>query len=273
MINIGQYKITSHVLESFSLDGGAMFGAIPKSLWSKRISSDELNRIPMVTRVLLLESEKRTILVDAGCGDKWSDKLKGIYGIEYLRSVTDVVDSPSDVFITHLHFDHGAGLVEKQGSLVYPKANYWIFSDHLQRARTPGVRERASYLAENINPLEEARLNYLRDGEEWAPGLKSYRSDGHTLGLGWLTVTDGKNTLAYPSDLLPTSRHTEIPWVMGYDLNAEKAMSEKEMFLKRAVEEDWLVIFEHDHDTPAGRIHLDERGRYTCRPEESFSDS
>jgi len=267
MLKIGEYEISWHVLESFSLDGGAMFGAIPKSLWSKRIESDELNRIPMVARVLLIKSKERCILVDAGCGNKWSDKLAGIYNIENQMSVGEVVENPTDIFLTHLHFDHGAGLVDSDGGLVFPEAKYWIFEDHLRRAQSPGLRERASYLPENIQPLENANFQFLSEGQEIAPGIKAHRSDGHTLGLAWLTVSDGKETLAFPSDLLPTSRHTEIPWVMGYDLHAETAMEEKEAFLKQAAEGNWLVVFEHDHDTPAGRISMDEKGRYVCERE------
>lgn len=249
-MQIGPYEIESIVLENFRLDGGAMFGAVPKTLWSKRIEPDELNRIPMVTRVLLIKSKSRVILVDTGCGDKWSEKLRGIYQIENICSLSELNLGVTDVILTHLHFDHGAGLVASSGELTFPEATLHINASHYEHALSPGVREKASYLPENILPLKQASLNLTKDGDELFPGIKVYQSDGHTKGMQWLTIEDpeglNEDVLAYPSDLMPTRAHMDIPYVMGYDLNAELCMKEKTQFLSKAKEGGWSILFEHD---------------------------
>lgn len=268
MISIGSYQISQVILERFSLDGGAMFGAVPKTLWSKKIEPDDKNRISMVTRVLVIEGEGKRILVDTGCGNKWSEKLRDIYQIENIKSVKDACADPTDIILTHLHFDHGAGLTQAGGELTFPNAELHINKSHYKHALNPGPRERASYLEENIKPLEKAKINFTSNKQEVFPGIRLFQSDGHTKGMQWLTIssTDSKQTLAYPTDLIPTSRHIPPAYVMGYDLHAEKSMAEKQAFLDQAVQNNWLIVFEHDFDTPAGHISQDNKGNYKLSP-------
>ncbi len=269
-MKVGPYEITSFISDYVWLDGGAMFGAVPKTLWSKKIKPDEKNRIKLACRLLLLKSDSKTILVDTGCGRKWNEKLKGIYAIEYVsKPVQEQVSGVTDLVFTHLHFDHGGGVsyLDKAGKLQlsFPDAVLYIQESHLAHARNPGQRESASYLAENIEPLVDAKLAPTFDGQEILPEIKVNVANGHTKGLQWLLIGNGRGALAYPSDLIPTSHHLPVPYVMGYDLHAELAMKEKEEFLKQAVENEWVVVFQHDAEVPAAMVTVDEKGRYVMK--------
>lgn len=245
-----------------------MFGSVPKTLWGKAIGADEKNRIPLCARVLVIESSAGTILADCGNGEKWSDKERDIFAIHSLtgKPIRELVPDVSHLILTHLHFDHAAGLSYRDSAgelrLSYPNAVHYLNRENLERAKAPGARERGSYLQDTVTPLLQANLKLTADGEEILPGITVYQSNGHTRGLQWLLIEDGGDKIAFPSDLIPTSHHVSIPWVMGYDLHAEKTMEEKEKFLARAVEENWLVIFQHDREVESGRISRDERGRF-----------
>lgn len=268
MFESGGYKIATLVIDRLKLDGGAMFGAVPKVLWSKRIASDERNRIQLACRLLVLSNEDRLILIDTGCGSKWTDKLRDIYAIQSNtgKQLHELLPSVTDVILTHLHFDHGGGVSYKDSAnnlcLSFATATHYLNVDHWEHARSPGVREQASYLSENINPLGQANLKLTTNSEEILPNIQVFQVDGHTHGLQWILIGKGEQAIAYPSDLIPTSHHISIPYVMGYDLNAEKSMSEKENFLRQAAAHKWIVLFEHDPETPAVRIGQDEKGRY-----------
>jgi glyoxylase-like metal-dependent hydrolase (beta-lactamase superfamily II) len=209
--------------------------------------------------------------VDVGCGDKWSDKLRRIYGIEPAGPLPGGPGSVTDVILTHLHFDHAGGISRRvpgddgEVEACYPNARVHLQEANWEVARAPGPRERASYLAENVALLERTPPLLARGSAELAPGLWVHRSDGHTRGLQWVEVRGGGTTVAYPSDLIPTSRHLPIPYAMGYDLHVELLLEEKAELLRRAVAEDWIVVFVHDPDIPAARIKIDERGHYAVR--------
>ena len=194
-MQIGQYKISEYVSDLFRLDGGAMFGSVPKELWEKKIAADKHNRIPMVCRLLCLEDTKtnRKYLVDTGVGREWSDKGKSIYQIEYVddRLLSKVIPNVTDVIITHLHFDHCAGQTF-ENELVFKGSMHYVSEKNWLRGQDPGVRERASYLDENIKPLEKGMLVLTEDGDEIAPKLFVFQSQGHTPGLQWLKVSDKK---------------------------------------------------------------------------------
>jgi glyoxylase-like metal-dependent hydrolase (beta-lactamase superfamily II) len=273
MLTVGPFGLSVHNHGHYRLDGGAMFGTVPRAIWSGLIAPDDENRIRLATRSLLIRDDRRLFLVDVGCGDKWSEKLRRIFGVEPVVPLP-VGGEPAevtDVILTHLHFDHAGGLSryvpgsDGEVESCYPGARVHLQADNYDTARAPGPRERASYLRENLAVLERSPLELARGGREIVPGLRVHASDGHTRGLHWVEVRGGGTTVAFPSDLIPTSRHLPLPYAMGYDMNVERLLEEKQEFLRRAVAEDWIVVFVHDPDIPAARIKLDERGHYAVR--------
>lgn len=261
-MQIGRYRISVHNHGFFRLDGGAMFGSVPKALWAREASPDDQNRILLATRSLIIEDGERKILVDVGCGDKWSEKNRAIFCIDEVAYTP--VDGVTDVLLTHLHFDHAGG-VSRNGSgglePCYPNARHYVAAVNYENAQSPNVRERASYLAENVSILAQVNLTLTEDGQELWPGLTVHQANGHTHGLQWIKLSDGGLTVVYPADMCPTSKHLLVPFVMGYDMCAERAMEEKRVLLQQAVAESWIVVFEHDPVLAAGRVALDERGR------------
>jgi glyoxylase-like metal-dependent hydrolase (beta-lactamase superfamily II) len=270
MMPLGRFEVTVHDHGGYRLDGGAMFGSVPRAIWSGLIPPDGDNRIRLATNSLLLRTAERHFLVDAGCGDKWSDKQRSIYGVEPVVPPPGAAEV-TDVILTHLHFDHAGGLSRHAAGAgqevepCYPGARAHLQEANWDLARAPGPRERASYLAENFAVLERAPLALIQGSAEIVPGLWVHRSDGHTRGLQWVEVRGGGATVAFPSDLIPTSRHLPLPYAMGYDMNVEQLLVEKQEFLRRAVAGDWIVVFVHDPDVPAARIKVDGRGHYAVR--------
>lgn len=270
MITIGSLEVTAHNFGFFRLDGGAMFGSVPKNLWSKRISADEENCIRLATRCLLVHDPKaqRRFLIDVGMGDKWGEKQRQIFRIEN-RSPIEVgiaPDSVTDVVLTHLHFDHAGGIsrINAHGSLdlVYPSARVYVQAENLENARNPTLKEKASYLEENIAPLENCELITIDGDVEIHPGIRVHRVDGHTKGQQWIEIFSDSQHLFFPTDLVPTQHHLPIPFHMGYDACAQTVLKEKEHFLQRAVQEHAIVVFEHDADLEACTVVLDSRGHY-----------
>jgi glyoxylase-like metal-dependent hydrolase (beta-lactamase superfamily II) len=266
----GRFKVSLVNHGFYRLDGGAMFGTVPKNIWSRLIPADDENCIRLATRSLLVETGDRVILADVGNGDKWNEKFRRIYGIQNLfpdeagfnpASVTDIV-------LSHLHFDHSGGLSRyKAGSpadleLCYPGAKVFLQADNHEAARNPNPRERASYLEENVRALEQASLRLTRGSEEIYPGVWVHQNNGHTRGQQWLELKSGPESIVFPSDLIPTSHHLPLPFTMGYDMSAETLLREKADFLERALAERWIVVFVHDPDIPAGRVIIDDKGRY-----------
>ncbi len=259
---------------TFKLDGGAMFGTVAKPLWEKAIAPDAQNRIPMALRVLLLRDFKsgRNLLIDTGIGEKWTEKMKGIYAIDHskfslLSSLNAHGLKPediSDVLLTHLHFDHAGGATYEVSPGIYrpqfPKARYYIQKDNWDWATAPNSREAASYLPQNFMPLQEAGQLVICDGADalkhelnW-PGLEVRLSYGHTIGLQCPLIHVDEERFFYPSDLVPTSAHIPIPWVMGYDIHVIKVLEEKEAILHEALRDRWIFVFEHDPVIAASRI-------------------
>ncbi len=261
-MQIGRYRVRVHNHGFFRLDGGAMFGSVPKTMWSRVAPPDELNRILMATRSLVIDNGQQRMLVDTGCGDKWTDKMRAIF--EFPATPYLPVEGITDVLLTHLHFDHAGGVsrfVDGQPKPNYPDAIHYAPHANYENAKAPHMRERASYLPENVDVLTQTDLRLTEPEQEIWPGLTVHRSDGHTRGLQWLTLADGGTTLAYPSDLIPTSHHLPTPYAMGYDMCAEQVIEEKRQFLEQAVREQWIVVFEHDPEVGAARLEFDERGR------------
>lgn len=264
-ISIGPYEVRTINFGNFLLDGGAMFGSCPKTIWNTLIPADELNRIKLATRCLYITGDNKQILVDLGNGKKWSDKHRNIYGIEY-KDIDITRELITDVILTHLHFDHAGGIsfLDDQGKLLptYPNATIHIQKSNIQNAKAPTRKEKASYLSENVGALEFYTVNELDGPKEILPGIKVHLVSGHTRGQQWIEIYDKHEHLYFPTDLIPTSHHIHPAFHMGYDNCAETVMREKETFLLQAEKHNALIVFEHDVNVVCGRLRRDEKGSY-----------
>lgn len=273
-MKIGRYEVNRLDAGRFRLDGGAMFGVVPKVLWEKQKPADEKNRIQMATNLLLIEGEGRRILVDTGLGDKSDSKFASIYAIDHsqfslpkaLRARGLSPRDITDVILTHLHFDHAGGATvreEATGEIkpTFPNAKYYVQKRQFAWAVKPSERDRASYLQENFIPLQEHnQLIVLEEEGELFPDIELYVVDGHTPGHQ-MVVVRGENTgLLYAGDLIPTAAHVPIPWVMAYDLEPLKTIAEKKQFLRMAVDQGWMVFFEHDPEVYCATVQATEKG-------------
>ena len=267
-MRVGPYEISTYVSHDFGLDGGAMFGSVPKVLWEKRIPADEKNRVPLVSRILILESSTHKIIVEMGCGEKWSEKERDIFNFSARssRPLHKVLEGVSDVILTHLHFDHAGGLSyldeNQELKLSFPDAKYYLQATHWDYVKNPVQREKASFLKENIEPLNQVDLRLSTNGQQILPNIRVWELSGHTRGMQWVEVFDESNTLVFPADLIPTAHHLPTPYVMGYDICAERTFLEKEAFLTQAVSDDWTLVFAHDLNTAAAKVGRSSSGRF-----------
>lgn len=260
-VTIGQFEIYPVETGRFMLDGGAMFGVVPKTLWSRKIKADTKNRIPMATRCLLIRSHTtdRIYLVDNGCGDKFNEKMTSIYSLDFEhseleRSLHQLGVKPeeiTDMVFTHLHFDHCGGTTtyDENNNLIhrFENATYHVNKRHWQTAQNPNAREKASFLPENIRPIAESgRLRLLDDRHTFEEGFTTIPVDGHTIGQQLPRLYDSDRTLIYCADLIPTYAHIPLPWVMGYDMHPVQTLREKEAFLEESAENRWYLFLEHD---------------------------
>jgi glyoxylase-like metal-dependent hydrolase (beta-lactamase superfamily II) len=257
-LEIGPWRVTTLETGYLWLDGGSMFGSVPKPLWSKLQPPDERNRIRLAMRCLLLESEGRRILVDDGIDEKFPPKLKEIYRVENdehtlersLAALDLTTADITDVVLTHLHFDHAGGSTRVDGGRLVPRlprARYYVQKKNLANARHPNPRERASYMPDDFEPLAAQGVLQEWEGPQcpW-PGIEMFTADGHTRGQQLLRVSGKQGTLYYVADLIPTASHVRIPFVMGYDVAAIETMEEKRALLTRAAEERAWIVIEHD---------------------------
>ena len=270
-MNIAGYEISFVNFGNFRLDGGAMFGSVPKNLWGKLIPVDQENCIPMATRSLLLRGHKKVILVDCGNGTKWNEKSKAIFQFEDMgvRAAGINPEEITDLVLTHLHFDHVGGIsyYDEKNELMptFPNAHVWVQRANLENAEKPLVRERASYLPENVSMIRKSKHTLLEANGEILSGISVCRSDGHTKGLQRIEISDANTTLLYPSDLMPTSRHIPIAYHMGYDMCVDTLLREKEEFIEYAIAKNAMIVSEHDFDTATFSIVKNEKGGYQKR--------
>ena len=272
----GNFTLYSIETGRFKLDGGAMFGVVPKTLWSKKIPADNKNRITMATRCLLIKSHttERLYLVDNGVGTKFNDKYASIYGLDFehsslLDSLEEFDFKPNDItdiIFTHLHFDHCGGTTyyDADGAIKhqFPKANYYITQKHWETVMNPNDREKASFLPENINPITESnRLHLVDNGHVYEQGLTHYVVHGHSLGQQMPIIDGDQKTMIFMADLIPTTAHIPIPWVMGYDMRPIETLKEKKDFLEKATDEGWILFMEHDAESELVTLKK-EGGKY-----------
>ena len=271
-MKIGKYKLTAIETGTFALDGGAMFGIIPKTLWERTNPADEKNRITLGGRCLLLQSENRNILIDTGIGNGWDEKFSKIYNLDFtnsflMKSLNNCGiqrDNITDVILTHLHFDHTGGAVvfnNGKPEPAFPNAKYYIQQKHFEWAKNPSFKDSGSFITNRFLPLaEEGVLKLTDENFKLDDEISFVVSNGHTFSQQLVKISDGNNTLLYCGDLFPTSSHIPIPYVMGYDLQPVKTIEEKLAILPKAVDEDWLLFFEHDPYFTAGKIMKTDKG-------------
>jgi glyoxylase-like metal-dependent hydrolase (beta-lactamase superfamily II) len=268
-----------HVINTgfFKLDGGAMFGVVPKALWQRTNPADENNMCSWALRCLLVEDGDRLMLIDAGIGDKQSEKFFSyyfLYGNATLsKSLSELgfhEDDITDVFLTHLHFDHCGGAIKWNDSNngyqpVFKNAKYWSNEQHWEWATKPNPREKASFLSENILPIQESgQLNFIERSGNQSEGIfenmKVLFVDGHTDSMMIPHIQYKGKTLVFMADLLPSVGHIPLPYVMGYDTRPLITMTEKSQFLRDAVENEYVLFLEHDSVNECCTLHQTEKG-------------
>ena len=274
---VGRFKAHAIQAGGQKLDGGAMFGVVPKPLWERRIKADERNRIQLGMRCLLIEHDRGLVLIDNGAGNKENLKFHEIYGIENsgaegrtlledgLRSLGHTTDDIALMIDTHLHFDHAGGnTFVDAGGAVHPtfrKARYVVQRGEYEWATHTNERTAASYFAHNFEPVVASGQYEFVTGEvEVWPGIRLLPTPGHTPHHQSVLLESDGAKVFYPADLTPTSAHLPLPWIMGYDVEPLRTLETKRHILRRAVEEEWLFVFEHDADVMSGRVVLDGKG-------------
>lgn len=271
-MKIGKYELLALETGKFKLDGGAMFGIIPKPLWSKFNPADELNRVDLNARCLLLKSDSRKILIDSGIGTNWDEKFIQIYNLDQtentlVKSLEKVGLTPADitdVLITHLHFDHtGGSTILKDGKWIpaFPNAKYFTQKKHFEWAMNPTDRDRGSFIQNRFIPLHEEGVLHFVDGDvEFDDEIEFFTIFGHTISQQMVKVHDSSNTVLYCGDLFPFISHIPIPYVMGYDLQPLITVQEKKKFLPMAIEGNWKLFFEHDPEVLMATVTQGQRG-------------
>lgn len=268
---------------NFKLDGGAMFGVVPKVIWNKLNPADENNLCSWAMRCMLIEDDKRPILVDNGLGDKQDEKFFGHYHLhgndsldKSLQQLGFHAGDITDVILTHLHFDHCGGSIIRQGDKLlpaFPKATYWSNERHWQWAVEPNDREKASFLKENILPIQESgQLNMVRIPEKgnayFSDSISIRYVHGHTDAMMLPQITYKGKTVVFMADLIPAIAHLPVPYVMAYDMFPLTSLLEKKLFLQEALEKDYILFFEHDPVHECCTLQQTERG---IRMKETFN--
>jgi glyoxylase-like metal-dependent hydrolase (beta-lactamase superfamily II) len=271
-LKIGAYTILPIETGSFWLDGGSIFGVVPKVVWKKSIQVDDRNRVKLAARCLLIKGNGRIILVDSGNGAKKTDKFRELYSLDTNES--DLIISlgkcgvkpadVTDVILTHLHFDHSGGATMRDGDTVvpaFPKARYYVQNKQWLQALNPTPKDRASYISTDYQPLKDHGVLELLDGDcELFPGIHILLTDGHTPALQMLKICDDEKTLFFPGDMIPFAFHVSLPCITAFDLMPLVTLDDKSKYLAKAVDEDWLLFFEHDPMTVAGKVQKTEKG-------------
>jgi glyoxylase-like metal-dependent hydrolase (beta-lactamase superfamily II) len=279
--NVGRWTVHAIQAGGQKLDGGAMFGVVPKPLWERRIAADDRNRIPLGMRCLLVEHDSGLVLIDTGAGNKETEKFRDIYGIENFSDALDPsdgvrrtaledgiaaaghrVEDVTLVINTHLHFDHAGGntFVDAAGSVrpSFPNARYVVQVGEHHWAMHTNERTAASYFPRNWEPIREAgRLDLIDGDRQIVAGISVLRTPGHVPHHQSVLIDGGSETACFLGDICPTAAHLPLPWIMGYDVEPLVSLETKRWLFKRAEEEKWLMVFEHDAKQTVGRVHYD----------------
>jgi glyoxylase-like metal-dependent hydrolase (beta-lactamase superfamily II) len=273
-MQFGDLELTPLFDGYLRLDGGAMFGTVPKPLWEKRAPADEKNRITLAMRPLLVRSAAGVMLIDAGIGDKMDAKSTAIYAIDRSRNLDHTLadagldaDRIDIVLASHLHFDHAGGFTTTNGAGTirprFSRARYVARTAEWEDATHPHERNRASYLQENFVPLNSAGvLDLVADDSTIMPGVRVVRTGGHTMHHQIVMIESGSRTAVFVADLIPTTAHVDEPWIMGYDLYPMDTLAFKRTFVREAIDREYLIFFEHDPAITAGYIREKDGRKY-----------
>ena len=273
-------KLTTIDTGLFKLDGGAMFGVVPKSIWNKTNPADDNNMCTWAMRCLLIEDGNRLILVDTGIGNKQSEKFFGFYYLQNQVSLQQAIqkagyhiDDVTDVLLTHLHFDHVGGAVNKVSDDTFEvackNATYWSNERHWKWATEPNAREKNSFLKENILPIQESgQLKFLNEGDTLSENIDLLFVSGHTDAMMLPLINTNKGKILYTADLVPSVGHLPIPYVMGYDTRPLLTLQEKDVILNEAVKNNYTLFFEHDSVNECCSLALTDKG---IRAEHTFA--
>lgn len=272
-MKIGNYELHSIQTGLFRLDGGAMFGVVPKPLWQRTNPPDESNRIDMCMRSLLLIGNGKKIIVDSGVGYKMSSKLNEIYGVDHSQYTLEgelanhgvTPDDITDVLMTHLHFDHAGGSTkrneDKELVLSFPNAVHHLQKKHWEWGQNPSERDKASFMPENYELIKVKGMLKLYEGESKFDDVISFLPvNGHTPMMQLIKLRDDSNTLLFTADLFPMTSHIPLPYIMGYDLFPLTTLDEKKKILPQIVKENWTLFFEHDAFTETCMVEQTEFG-------------
>jgi glyoxylase-like metal-dependent hydrolase (beta-lactamase superfamily II) len=276
-MKLGAFEIYPVTDGRFRLDGGAMFGVVPKTLWQKCCPADELNRIPLSLTCLLIRAHGKNLLVDTGLGDKEDAKFQSMFAVERTPTLRESLKqhglSRDDIHLvinTHLHFDHAGGNTVTNGNgtlaATFPKAIYCVQQGEYEDAVQANERTRASYRHDNFTPVAQVnQWEFLQGDTELMPGVTTVVTAGHTRFHQSVKVESEGQVAFFLGDLIPTVSHLPLPYIMGYDLNPVQTLDSKRRVLDRAFEENWLLVFEHDPLVQAGYIRKNAEGKYVLQ--------
>jgi len=272
VMQLGDYRVEIVQDTEFRLDGGAMFGVVPRKLWAREHPPDDENRIRMNMNCVFIDTGAEKILIETGIGDKWTTKQQSMYGIDRVRPLSETLfartgvkaDEITIVINTHLHFDHAGGntKLDAEDNLVasFPNARYFVSRAELEHADHPTERDRASYLPENWRPLVESGQLEAKDSDyEVAPGLTMETIAGHNRSMQCWRLEQDRKTMFGFADLVPMRAHVRLPWIMGYDLYPVETLDAKKRLIPQAARENWICMFYHDPDEPLCRLQQHEK--------------
>ncbi len=273
-MTLGDFELSVFSDGTYPLDGGAFFGVVPKVMWSRKVVADEKNFVVAGLNSLLIRTGKQNVLVDTGIGNKLSEKMVKVYGqpAKLLDNLAAGGVGPEDVDVvinTHLHFDHCGWNTVRQGDRVaatFPKARYYVQEGEWRHAQEQHVRDAVSYISDNYNPLiDSGQMRLLHGDQEIVPGVSVQIFPGHTAHMQAVIVRNGGKTACYISDLIPTSAHIDLTWVMGFDLYPIETINSRQRYYSRALPEKWLTVFTHDDAVPWAYVEKDSAGKLQAR--------
>jgi glyoxylase-like metal-dependent hydrolase (beta-lactamase superfamily II) len=273
-ITLGDFELTAVSDGTYRLDGGAFFGVIPKVMWEKKVKADALNYVPIGLNSVVVRTGRETILIETGIGNKMAERLIKIFGqpAKLLDDLASAGVSPEDVDIvvnTHLHFDHcGWNTIQRGNQIVptFPKAKYYAPEGEWRHGRLQLSRDAISYMSENYEPLiQSGQMELLREDREIVPGVSVKAFPGHTEFMQAVIIQSGDKTACYISDLIPTSAHLDLNWVMSFDLYPLQTIESRRRYYAQAIPEKWLTIFTHDPNIPWAYVEKDEKQRMVAR--------
>jgi glyoxylase-like metal-dependent hydrolase (beta-lactamase superfamily II) len=275
-MHLGDIEVRSIAAGTFYLDGGSMFGIVPRTMWEKKMTPDARHRLLFACNSLLIRAAGKNILVETGNGTKWDAKLRNIYGFSDGDALTEslakegVKPGAIDLVInTHLHFDHAGGntwLVDGRPAPSFPKAKYVVQRAELDHAMKPTERDRASYYPDDFAPITRAsQWQFVNGDTEIVPGISVVKIPGHNLNIQGVQITGGGKKLMYVSDLIPTRHHLPLPWIIAYDLYPLTTLETKRKWIAEFVHDGWIVVFGHDPDFPAGTLQQQD-GKVVFEP-------